>query len=370
MKVLYDHQIFSVQRYGGISRYFYELVREFNNIQDVDCEIPLLLSNNYYISDKKVTNHVNLLSNKQFFGKQRLFNYLNKSNTIFEIKQQKFDIFHPTYYDPYFLKYIGEKPFVLTIYDMIHERYNELFSRNDKTIQYKKQLLSRASKIIAISESTKKDIIELLGIDKSKIEVIYLGNSMLPIPNKDLNFRLPKNYILFVGSRRGYKNFERFINSIAELLQENKEIFIVCAGGGRFDFVEKILFEKLKILKQIIQYNVDDTLLAYLYQNAQCFVFPSLYEGFGIPILESFACGCPLICSNTSSLPEIAREGALYCDPTNEDSIKNAIKKVLNDKQLAEKLIIKGYQRLQEFSWQRTAIETKKVYESIFYGNI
>jgi glycosyltransferase involved in cell wall biosynthesis len=115
MKILYDHQIFTSQKYGGISRYFYEL----DAISDIQYEIPLLVSNNHYISDKKFVNYIDLLSNKQFRGKIRIFNYLNKPNTILKLKQQKFD---PTYYDPYFLKYLGNKPFVLTVHDMI-QRY-------------------------------------------------------------------------------------------------------------------------------------------------------------------------------------------------------------------------------------------------------
>ncbi|MBU4024291.1 glycosyltransferase, partial [bacterium] len=161
MKILYDHQIFTSQKYGGISRYFYELVLEFSDSQGVDCEIPLLVSNNHYISDKKFVNYVDLLPNKQFRGKIRIFNYLNKPNTILKLKQQKFDVFHPTYYDPYFLKYIGNKPFVLTVYDMIHEKFSDMFSPTDKTTEQKRLLVEKATKIIAISQSTKKDLIEL-----------------------------------------------------------------------------------------------------------------------------------------------------------------------------------------------------------------
>lgn len=365
MKILYDHQIFTAQKYGGISRYFYELVREFNNSQEVQSEIPLLVSNNHYISDKKFVNYIDFLPNKQFRGKQRIFNLLNKPYSILKLKQQNFDVFHPTYYDPYFLKYLGDKPFVLTVHDMIHEKFSEMFSFADMTSQYKRLLVEKASKIIAISQNTKKDLIELFGTDESKIEVVYLGNSMFPKPNSTLSFEIPKKYLLFVGLRDLYKNFERFIKSVTCILNHDKELFVVCVGGGKFTSAEMHLLSDLGIAKQVVQYSLDDESLAYFYKNALAFVFASLYEGFGIPVLESFACGCPLLCGNVSSLPEIAGDGACYFDPYSEESIKNAVLKVLEDVAFRENLIQKGHERLKQFSWQQTAEQIKMIYENV-----
>lgn len=365
MKVKYDHQVFEVQKYGGISRYFYELVNQFDTLDEVETNITLLLSNNYYISEKNYTRHLDFLSKKQFRGKQRLFNYINKPFAIQQLKKQNFNLFHPTYYDPYFLKYIGSNPFVVTVFDMIHEIFPDMFSNNDKTSKNKQLLVEKAAKIIAISENTKKDLIEIFGTDDSKIEVVYLGNSMFPDFKTDDKFKIPKNYILFVGSRGGYKNFEKLIKSISARLNEDKNFCVVCAGGGKFNFKELEFFASLNITNQIVQYDLDDASLAYLYQNAQLFVFPSLYEGFGIPILESFACHCPILCSNTSSLPEIAGDGAYYFDPYSEESIRNSVNKVLEDRYLKDQLRQKGALRLKQFNWKKTAIETKNIYKSV-----
>ena len=365
MKILYDHQIFASQKYGGISRYFYELVRELEDVSDVQYEIPLLVSNNHYISDKKFVDYIDLLPNKQFRGKYRIFRILNKPNNIWKLKQQKFDVFHPTYYDPYFLKFFGKKPFVLTVYDMIHEKFSEMFPVTDKTTEQKRLLVEKATKIIAISESTKKDLIEIFGTDESKIEVVYLGNSMFPKSDIKLGFDIPKKYLFFVGSRGLYKNFERFIKSISELLNQDNELFVLCAGGGKFSSSEMQLMSELGISKQVLQYNLDDDSLAYFYKNALAFIFPSLYEGFGIPVLESFACGCPLLCSNLSSLPEVAGKAACYFDPYSEESIKNAVMKVLDNTNLREDLMKNGYEQLNKFSWKKTAEETKNIYESV-----
>lgn len=365
MKIQFDYQIFTMQKYGGISRYFYELMKEFDKLENIEVNTSLLLSNNYYISDKKFVNYLEILSNTPFRGKQRLFNLFNKLNTIMKLKKQDFDVFHPTYYGTYFLKHLENKPFVLTVYDMIHEKFSEMFHSTDKTSEQKRLLVEKATKVIAISQSTKNDLIELFGTDESKIEVVYLGNSMFPEINLTIEVDIPKRYILFVGSRDGYKNFERFIKSVASILNDDKELFVLCTGGGVFNASEMELFKELKIEQQVLQYNLDDDLLAYFYQNAIAFIFPSLYEGFGIPVLESFACNCPLLCSNTSSLPEIAGDGAMYFDPYSEESIRNSILDVLKNDKLRENLVLKGQERLKNFSWKQTAIETKKIYQEV-----
>ena len=365
MKILYDYQIFMTQKYGGISRYFYELTNEFDYMEDIETVTPILFSNNHYISDKRLIKHLKFFPNKDFRGKQRLMSPLNMLVSVSYLKKQNFDIFHPTYYDPYFLKYIGSKPFVLTVYDMIHEKFSELFPEQDVTTQNKKLLVEKASKIIAISQSTKNDLIDLFDVEPSKIEVVYLGNSMHLANDVEIRMDIPKKYILFVGSRSGYKNFNRFMKSIAQLLNTNIDLYVICVGGGRFNVDEIILFDNINIKDKVFQYDLDDKSLAQFYKQALMFVFPSLYEGFGIPILEAFACACPLVCSETSSLPEIAGNGAHYFDPYKEESISNAIQKVLEDGDYRRELIKNGNARLKLFSWQQTAIDTKKVYEGI-----
>jgi len=175
MRIFYDYQIFLTQRYGGISRYFYEIIKYLSDEQKMEIASSVLFSNNSYISSNEYIKHFDFYPNKQFRGKYRFMLTLNKLKSVFDLKHQNFDIFHPTYYDPYFLNYIGNKPFVLTIHDMTHEKFSNLFPGIDKTSRRKKLLAEKASKIIAVSNCTKNDIIELLGIPESKIEVIYHG---------------------------------------------------------------------------------------------------------------------------------------------------------------------------------------------------
>lgn len=366
MKVLYDHQIFTSQIYGGISRYFFELMKNIENDNGIKYELSLKYSNNHYLNKYNDLKYKPFFINLTFRGKYRLINILNKKISKKFLIKGDYDIFHPTYYDPYFLNILNNKPFVLTIYDMIHEIYPEMFPLKDETSKKKKLLAQKATKIIAISENTKKDIIRLFNIDEKKIEVIYLANSINPSKSTDdINIDLPKKYILFVGSRGGYKNYDLFIEAIAPLLVENNELKVVCVGGGNFKEIEKEKFKKLNIINKIFQYSVSDNILAYVYQKAIAFVFPSLYEGFGIPILESFASGCPVICSKTSSLPEVAGDAVVYFDPTDKLSMLNSIKKVIYDDKLRKQLIDKGIEREKEFTWEKTADKTKKIYEEI-----
>ncbi len=360
MKVLYDHQIFSAQNYGGVSRYFFELMNCFNRYKEVDFELALSYSNNYYLKNAPFSNH------KTFSGKKRrwgLLDFINKKNSKGALKEKDFDIFHPTYYDPYFLKYLNRKPFILTIYDMIHELYPQLFS--DDTSEWKRLLAQKAAKIISISENTKRDIIKFYNIDENKIKVIYLGSSLKINDNLIVpDIKLPENFILFIGSRIGYKNFDLFIHAITPLLKSSEDLYVVCVGSGKFSEVESYLFDELNIKGRVLQYSIDDETLPYFYQKAIAFVFPSLYEGFGIPVLESFSCGCPVVLSNASSFPEVAGDAAIYFDPKDESSVREAVSIVVQGGEKVRKdLQFKGLEQLKKFSWEKTAKETIDVYK-------
>lgn len=358
MKILFDYQIFGSQKFGGISRVFFEIIKQ--SIIDKNLfegKISILLNKNEYIKSLSIDKLYNVNEKVNFKGKRRIIEYINKKYCIKQIKKNEFDIFHPTYYDPYFLDYLS-KPFVLTVHDMIHELY---IKEDIKTINNKKLLIDRADKIIAISENTKKDIMEIYNVDSSKIEVIHWANSLNEIEKIDT----PKKYILFVGVRHNYKNFNTFITAAAKILNKDNELSVICVGGGKFTSEEYKLLTSLGILKNVIQMSVNDEQLGYLYKNAEVFVYPSLYEGFGIPILEAFNFNCPVALSNTSCFPEIAGECAEYFDPNNIDDIQRAIEKIIYDKEYREYLIDKGMKRNKEFSWEKTGKRYNDIYRSL-----
>ena len=356
------------QRYGGISRYYYELINELNKIEDIQIILPLSYTDNDYL--QKTSFYANRFSFpwKKFPFRRNIVESLYKKSLrkcCDIMKNGGMDVFHPTYYNPYFLNCIINKPFVLTIYDMTHEIFADNFDNTNTTSEYKKILAEKASRIIAISNHTKNDIIKYLGIKESKIDVIYLGNS-LEYKESPQAEDLPKKYILFIGNRSLYKNFKVFIKAVAPLLNKDKELRVIAAGSKKFDKGELSLFHELDIQHQIFHRIIlDDVTLGKLYKNARAFVFPSLYEGFGIPVLEAFACHCPAIISYCSSLIEVGGDAVKFFDPESMNSIREAVACVLYNDSLRDELIKKGDDRLKLFSWKKMADDILKLYRQV-----
>lgn len=366
MKILYDHQTFTQQQYGGISRYFYELIKRFDGIENT-CDVATIFTNNAYYNNNVNQNLKFFLSKTNFRGKTKILRFINNGKSNSMIEKSNFDVFHPTYYDPYFLKNLKNKPFVVTFHDMIHEKFSDQFDvlkSQSNILDGKKRLLEHSAKVIAISETTKQDIIKLFGVDSKKIEVVYHGNSFSNT-SIDYNRVVDEDYILFVGNRSIYKNFNFFVTAIADLLVNNN-LILICAGGGDFTIHELLLLQALKIKDKVIHKKIhNDNILANYYTHALFFCFPSLYEGFGIPVLEAFACRCPVLLSSGGSLPEIGGDAALYFDPTNMDSLISKANILLNDDLLRKQLVEKANRRLNLFSWNNSYQEHIKIYESI-----
>lgn len=345
MNILYDHQVFFAQKFGGISRYFCELMKHSKGL--FDYSVGGIFSENFYANE--LGFHKPFPVKAQFKGKRRLQTWLNRRDSIKKIKRA--DVIHPTYYDSYFVGKTN-KPIVLTVYDMIHELFPIIGSLN------KKSLLEHSAQIIAISQNTKKDILKFYPqMPEEKISVVYLGTSW-DVLEKVVE---RQNYILFTGQRHFYKNFSNFILAIAPLLIKY-DLQLKCTGG-HFTSEETDLLKQQNIFEKTSVAFADEHELKDLYANALCFVFPSLYEGFGIPILEAFACGCPLVCSNISCFPEIAENAAEYFDPNSINDMREKIDRVISSKTLQDNLVAKGFDRLKAFSWRKCAEQTARVYE-------
>jgi glycosyltransferase involved in cell wall biosynthesis len=277
------------------------------------------------------------------------------------LAKQNYDIFIPTYYDTYFVDLIGSKPFVLTVYDMIYELFPEYFVHDKMVVANKKKLMEKAARIIAVSANTKMDIIKLYPhIDASKIDIVYHGCS-IEINTKAV-VSLPENYILFVGTRANYKNFIFFINAIADILRNDSNLFLICAGGDCFNSIENKRIIELGLKSQIIQKNFKDEQLAVFYKNAKCFVFPSLYEGFGIPVLEAMACGCPVVLGHHSSFPEVAGNAGVYFDLNNSGDLRDKINSLIYNETLRNEFSIKGLKQIEKFSWEKATVECLSIY--------
>lgn len=353
--VLYDAQIFTSQRFGGISRYFVELMR--NMPGDVSATVSARYSHNVYINDVQRV--------RDFPGipfKKDIVKALNSRLSQRMIARSDFDVFHPTYYNPYFLRRL-HRPYVITVHDMIHERFPESFSKSDPTAANKRATVMAADGIIAISESTKRDLVDMYGLPSERITVIYHGHSGLSATETP-PVGLPAHYVLFVGDRNRYKNFGNMVAAFAEVRRYHPGIKLVCTGRP-FSTAERQMLADRGVAGDVLQYFVSDSELRYLYSHALCFVFPSLFEGFGFPVLESFAAGCPIVLSGTSSLPEVAGDGGVYFDPSDVGDMRDKIIRVIDDDDLRRAMVARGHEIVKSFTWQRTSEQTVALYRSV-----
>lgn len=202
----------------------------------------------------------------------------------------------------------------------------------------------------------------MYSVPESKIRVIYHGNSLKMDPGSTPLFSVP--YILFVGGRKAYKNFLLLVDSLSSS-PRLKDFSILCFGGGKLSSDELSFISEKSMDGRVIHTEGSDAELANAYKFASVFVYPSLYEGFGIPLLEAMHYGCPILASSTSCFPEIAAEAALYFDPLGKDDLINKLEIVLSDSKVRNELIQNGLNRESLFSWDRCASETLDFYKSV-----
>lgn len=281
------------------------------------------------------------------------------------------DVVHLT--NQHFARYAAflKKPFLLTVHDLARLRFNPDRETIGERILLKLDIreIKRASHIIAVSQNTKSDLIKYLNIPAEMITVIYNGvNHNIFKPVKSRLFDEP--YILYVGSERARKNLNRLLEAFSTLKEEFKGLKLVKVGtpGRSAQFRRRILkqIESLGINEDVIFVDsATENDLPHYYSAASVFVYPSLYEGFGLPPLEAMACGCPVVTSNNSSLPEVVGDAAITVDPHDVDALTNAMREVLTNDGLREAMIEKGLAQAKRFSWEKTAQETSAVYERV-----
>lgn len=360
--ILYDPQMFDNQDYGGISRYFANLISGVNGSALYEAFLPLLYSSNYYVRD-----FPQLLNNKLghiLLKRSRKRSRWNQFYAKQQIKKSNFDILHATYYNPYFLEEL-KKPLVITVHDMIYENYPGSFPEAEQVIKQKKTMIESASLIIAISEYTKKQIRHFYPSLLTPIQVVYHGLPDLQARKVEVDY-ISKKFLLYVGDRFAlYKNFKPFVEAVAPILNANKDLYLICAGGRHFTECEISLFKEFNVTDKVSQVNASDSLLKQLYASAMMFIYPSLEEGFGLPLLEAFSNGCPVAGSDCTSLPEIGGKALSYFNPLSIKSMCSTIQELVLDKELREKRIQTGFEQVKKFNYEISVRQTLDCYRSL-----
>ena len=388
IRVLMDTQAFDMQTHGGISRCFVELMVHLP--KDINVKLPIIESRNIYLREKGlVSGEDSYLKyckghptpiNRFFYklttnirnGHFRDWDRMPRLS-IFEterlLTKGDFDVFHPTYYDTYFLRKLGNKPFVLTVHDMISELYPSVYKFKDCQLYGKRKLIPLASHIIAVSEQTKQDIIKIFNVPSEKISVIYHGANQTPY-NPSGPHNMYGRYILYVGERDMYKNFSKFVRDISPVLHRHSDLLVICTGKPFEETEKRLLHEQRVFNKFIYKFVESQQELLDLYHYAIVFVYPSEYEGFGIPILESYKAGCPVLLNRASCFPEIAGDAAIYFDFNScGNSLQDQIEDILTwSSSKKDELISKQYQRLLRYSWNKSAQELASIYRKVALG--
>ncbi len=366
IEILYDHQIFCLQRRGGISRYFAELIASIHKAKDAIANVSLFTNRNLHLAD--ALNRAGMLDRLRvpcIKGEWLLWKYLGRCVSERHLARSDYSLFHPTYYDPYWVAQIGDKPSVVTVYDLTIAKFPERFHPNlrDVELENMRQSIAAASRVICISENTRCDLVKTFGVDGARIDIVPLGTPSLSRTESRRLLRLPERFVLYVGTRHAYKNFRTFVSAIANRLVA-RGCHLLCIGAT-FTSDERRFLNDLGILDRCIAMPLDDGDLFECYRRATCFCFPSLYEGFGLPILEAFSARCPVALSNTSSFPEVAGDAALYFNPSDTTDIAETIDRLLVDRRLANELVERGTKRLQKFTAQKTTEKTLAVYRRV-----
>ena len=270
--------------------------------------------------------------------------------------------------------FIFKNPFIITVHDLVRFSFSFAEEKIIMRILLKLDIrgIKRASHIIAVSQNTRDDLIKYLKIPDDKISVIYNGIDHSVFKPYKVKL-LDKPYILYVGSERPRKNLGQLFEAFAKLKDEFPELQLVKIGiAGRSPKYRRDTMKKLASLGitgrvTFIGY-ASESDLAHYYSSALLLAYPSLYEGFGLPPLEAMACGCPVITSNTSSLPEVVGEAGIMVDPHDTDSLAQAMRQVLTDSELRDNMIRKGLEQSKRFSWEKAAEQTLEVYNKVESG--
>jgi glycosyltransferase involved in cell wall biosynthesis len=372
MNIVVDGIIFQNQHHGGVSRIYSEVLPRMCELEG-NLFIHLLNSGkpeqplpfHPKIYHKQLFPIDDLLRPRRYW--EPVLPFVRGSLQLLAVGSGRNKIWHSSYYT---MPRYWQGSVVLTVLDMIHERYRHLFDKPayDRFREWKRKCIEEADAVICISNTTKQDICEIYGIDDQKLFVAPLAHAdtfhRLENSQRQTDLSIEKPFILYVGARAHYKNFDGLIKAYS--IWQKQEDFDLVIVGKPLTLVEKVTIQDLRIppTRIILLSDIDDKMLCALYNRAAMFIYPSLYEGFGIPLLEAMACGCPIVASKINSTLEVAGEVPIYFEPGDLDSLLLA----LNSATLEGKSKLRsemGMERAKAYSWWKTAEQILKVYHNL-----
>jgi glycosyltransferase involved in cell wall biosynthesis len=366
MRIFYDHQVFSLQDAGGVTRYQYELVRNLQLTMDV--QIAVLMGLNASVMPLRDLSNAQtrILSWRTGVRPGYLRYAINEFiSAALPPALGRFDIYHVMLYRA--IPFLRRQRLVVTHHDCTHERFPHLFRNASFIMERKRKLFSQADAIICVSESSRRDLLHFYDVDENKTHVVHHGFSPLPVgsPPAEANGIPNPPYLLYVGLRAPYKNFLLLLEAFSRSGLAG-DFQLVVIGGGGFSAEEQAKISSLGIGNHIRHIaKAGDATLAHAYRNASLFVYPTLYEGFGFPTLEAMSVGCPILVHRTSSLPEVCGDAAFYFDSADAQELSRALVSTLQDAPgIAVKRLL-GEQRVRLFDWSQSAKGTLAVYRSV-----
>ncbi|HMG84952.1 MAG TPA: glycosyltransferase family 1 protein [Terracidiphilus sp.] len=371
MRVIYDHQVFSNNGKSGISRYFVELASQLSKFPDVRLKIVAPISRSPLLSEQRgqcATLGVDLVGVPMATSlPDRLVRLINELLVREYARFTVPDIFHETFYATARTAPRGSR-IVATVHDTIPERVPGVTSNLIRYHAERQRVLSRADWLICVSESTRSDLLELYDVDPLRVSVVRLASSLTISREGPIDIGAP--YLLHVGNRFPHKNFNRIIHAFgdAKLHRTHK---LVSFTNKQWSGDELNVMRSAGVPESaMVTVSGNDALLARFYAGADALAFPSLYEGFGIPLVEAMRVGCPIVTSKTSSMPEVAGNAAIYVDPKDSSAIADALMQVTSSAETRLHLIALGRAQSLKFSWEQCAAETYAVYKNLLAGDL
>lgn len=359
MKVAFDEQIFLLQRAGGVSRYFVELICRLEGVApDVEVELPFRRVWNRHATDEIPQ----LVAGPALAAPYPL---LAAAALRPRRSGAAADIVHHTFYHPRFLRDYGHRPKVVTIHDMIPELFGERGVLGRSPSMAKRRYVDEASAVIAVSESARQDMLAVYGEPDAPMYVIHHGVDAAFARGGPRPPSFPERYLLFVGRRAGYKDFPTALRAFAMLAGDHPDLSLVCVGGGTFDAAENDLMMALGVTDRVHHAALPDPQMPGAYANAEAFLLPSRYEGFGLPVLEAMAAGTPGMLAHTPALTEVGGPGARYFAPGSVTELADATEAVLSGSSLRQGLVDYGRDRARRFRWEDCAKATAAVYRGL-----